>query len=140
MPVEQIRLSQAAKDQLVRLKRRTRIKNWNTLCRWALCRSLAEPSKPSPVKIPADSSVEMTWRIFGGTHHRVYWALIRQRCKEDGFDLTDDVCAEQFRLHLHRGVAYLAGDKTIRNIEDLVKLGSRQMLDSDLGTKSANSN
>ena len=54
MPLEQIRLSQAAKEQLLRLKRRTGIKNWNVLCRWGLCRSLAEPTPPSPVTIPAD--------------------------------------------------------------------------------------
>ncbi len=131
MPVEQIKLSQTAKDQLVKLKRRTRIKNWNTLCRWALCRSLAEPTKPSPVKIPADSSVEMTWKVFGGTHHQIYWALVRQRCKEDDFELTEDILAEQFRLHLHRGIAYLAGDKTIKTIEDLIQRGVEPRVDSE---------
>ena len=47
-PVERVRLSQTAKDQLTKLKRQTRIDRWNVLCRWALCRSLAEPSPPLP--------------------------------------------------------------------------------------------
>ena len=47
-PVERVRLSKSAEDQLNKLKRSTKIKQWNILCRWALCRSLAEPSIPSP--------------------------------------------------------------------------------------------
>lgn len=46
MAVEHVRVSQQAKDHLVRLKRITGIKNWNVLCRWALCVSLAEESTP----------------------------------------------------------------------------------------------
>ncbi len=121
MPIEQIKLSQTAKEQLVKLKRRTRIKNWNTLCRWALCRSLEEPTSPSPVNIPADSSVEMDWKTFGGEHRDIYWSLVRQRCNKDGLELTEKILVDQFRLHLHRGVAYLAGDKAIKNIDDLIK-------------------
>ena len=84
MSLETIRLSEQAKDQLTRVKRNTRIKNWNVLCRWALCMSLAEETKPNPSKISADSSVEMTWKVFGGADADVYLALIKQRCHEDG--------------------------------------------------------
>jgi DNA sulfur modification protein DndE len=73
----------------------------------------------------------MTWKVFGGTHHPIYWALVRQRCKEDGFELTEDILAEQFRLHLHRGIAYLAGDKTIKTIEDLIQRGVEPRVDSE---------
>ena len=120
MPIEQIKLSQAGKEQLVKLKRKTKIKNWNILCRWAFCRSLADKTKPSPQQIPADSSVEMTWRVFAGTHHHIYWALLRERCHSDGLELTEEVLATQFRLHLHRGIAHLAGDPSLDSIEDLV--------------------
>jgi DNA sulfur modification protein DndE len=122
MSIEQIRLSQAAKEQLVRLKRRTGIKNWNALCRWGFCRSLAEPSKPSPVPIPSDSSVEMTWKTFAGPHAMVYMTLLKGRCHKDGVELTDELLNQQFRLHLHRGIAYLAGDKSLRQIEDLAQV------------------
>ena len=64
--IERFKLSKSAKDQLSKLKRYTKIDQWNILCRWAFCRSLAEPTQPSPVPIPADSNVEMTWRVFGG--------------------------------------------------------------------------
>ena len=124
MPLENIKLSERAKDQLIKLKRLTGIQHWNVLCRWALCSSLADSSIPSPVKIPADSSVEMDWKVFGGAYDELYMALLRQRCQRDGLGISDDVLTTQFRLHLHRGIAYLAADKRIKGIGDLVKRAS----------------
>jgi DNA sulfur modification protein DndE len=120
MAIEHIRVSQQAREQLIRLKRNTGIDQWNVLCRWALCASLAEESPPPASRIPADSNVEMSWRVFGGKHADLYLALIRQRCKKDGLGTDDDTVAAQFRLHLHRGIAYLAGDKKLRGIGALV--------------------
>lgn len=122
MTLDTIHLSQRAKEQLVSLKSKTGIQNWNILCRWAFCLSLAEPTKPSPAKIPSDSNVEMTWKVFGGKHEDVYLALLKQRCQEDFHDTSDVLLAEQFRLHLHRGIGYLFGSKNIKNIEDLFSL------------------
>jgi DNA sulfur modification protein DndE len=121
MPLEHIKLSEKAKDQLVKLKRVTGIQHWNVLCRWAFCTSLAEPTIPSPTKIPADSSVEMTWKVFGGAYEEVYFALLRERCAHDGLGTSEDVLAVQFRLHLHRGIGYLAADKRLRSIAELVQ-------------------
>jgi DNA sulfur modification protein DndE len=121
MPLENIRLSRQARDQLVTLKRRTGISQWNTLCRWAFCRSLAEPAPPPRAKHPADSNVEMTWRTFAGQHGDLYWALLRQRCHADRLPLDEDTLAQQFRLHLHRGIGYLVGDKGMRDITDLLQ-------------------
>lgn len=122
MFVKQIRLSSQARDQLIRLKTRTGIQNWNVLCRWALCVSLKEPTPPTPVEIPADSNVEMTWETFGGDNHELYAALVRERCVQDGLEPDDKVAAEQFRLHLHRGISYLATPNKIKNIAELVAL------------------
>lgn len=118
IPIEHIRLSKQAREQLIRLKRYTGIEHWNVLCRWAFCRSLAEPSVPPPAKIPADSNVEMSWRVFGGRHHEVYLALLKERCLCDGLGTEDDVLASQFRLHLHRGIAYLSSDRRLRDSID----------------------
>lgn len=120
--VEHIRLSQKAKDQLIQLKRKTGIGHWNVLCRWAFCLSLSEASAPPPAKIPSDSNVEMSWKVFGGRYADVYTALLKERCASDGLDSSPEVLAQQFRLHLHRGIAYLAGDKRLRGIEDLISL------------------
>lgn len=123
MAIKQIRLSSQAKDQLVRLKSRTGIGQWNILCRWAFCISLAEETTPTPVDIPADSNVEMTWHVFGGEHQEIYYNLLLERCRLDGVDVADDsMVNRQFRLHLHRGIGYLATPNKIRSAADLVEL------------------
>lgn len=115
MAIEHIRVSKQAREQLIRLKRYTGIEHWNVLCRWAFCRSLAEPSIPPPARIPADSNVEMSWKVFGGRHQELYMALLKERCLRDGFGVEDEALAVQFRLHLHRGIAYLASDRQMRD-------------------------
>lgn len=122
MIIKQIKLSQQAKEQLIRLKGRTGIQNWNVLCRWAFCLSLSEPSCPTDIDIPADSNVEMSWHVFGGEHHEIYEALIKQRCIDDGLGDDPAVLAKYFRLHLHRGIAYLSATNYIKSISDLLKL------------------
>ena len=122
MAIEHIRLAQTARDQLVTLKRRTGIAHWNVLCRWALCRSLAEPAPPPAVKLILDSSVEMTWRVFAGDQGDVLWALVRFRCHIDGLDLDEETLANQFRLHLHRGIGYLVGDPRVTNVTGLASV------------------
>lgn len=121
-PIDRIRLSQTAKDQLTKLKRIAKIDQWNILCRWAFCRSLAEPTIPSPVPIPADSNVEMTWRVFGGEMSDILLIALKQRCYNDGLATDEETLATQFRLHLHRGIGYLAGDPNIKKIEDLISV------------------
>lgn len=122
MAIEHIRLSQQGREQLIRLKRATGIEHWNELCRWAFCRSLADSSVPAPAKIPADSNVEMSWRVFGGRHSDIYMALIKARCLKDHGRADDELVATQFRLHLHRGIGYLSNDRSIRSIADLGRL------------------
>lgn len=122
MAIEHIRLSQQAKEQLIKLKRVTGIEHWNVLCRWSLCVSLAEQSVPPQAKIPADSNVEMSWKVFGGRYADLYIALVRERCVRDGLGVDAETVAQQFRLHLHRGISYLAGNKDLRKIDDLVAL------------------
>lgn len=121
-PVDRIRLSQTAKDQLTKLKRQTKIEHWNILCRWAFCRSLAESTIPSPVPIPADSNVEMTWRVFGGEMSDILLLALKQRCFQDGLGTDSETLATQFRLHLHRGIGYLAGDSNLKTIDELIQL------------------
>ena len=122
--LDTIKLSQQAKDQLVKLKRVTGITQWNVLCRWGFCLSLSEPGVPPVVRIPADSNVEMTWRVFGGRHADIYAALLKMRMARDGLPVDSDTVAQQFRLHLHRGISYLAGDRSLKRIDDLIALAA----------------
>lgn len=126
-PIKQVRLSKAAEEQLNKLKRSTKIKQWNILCRWALCRSLAEKSVPSPVPIQTDSSVTIAWDTFGGEIADVLLIALKQRCDRDKLDTDDATIRKQFTLHLHRGIGYLAGDTDLNEIEDLVKIAIASM-------------
>ena len=123
--VDVVRVDERAKSQLTTLKRRTGIKNWNVLCRWALCASLAEESAPAEQYIGTMSNVEMSWSTFGGASADLYAALVLARCEADGIQQTVDAVAKQFRLHLHRGITYLIGDKKTKSLSGLVSLAVR---------------
>jgi DNA sulfur modification protein DndE len=120
--LKQIHLSAQAKEQLIRLKTRTGITQWNILCRWAFCLSLRQSTPPTPLDSPADSNVEMSWQVFGGETQELYLALLKERCVRDGLATSDEVLHRQFRLHLHRGISYLATPHAIRSIADLARL------------------
>ena len=117
-----IRISLAAKNQLIKLKRLTGITHWNELCRWAFCRSLSESLPPPDVKISGDSNVEMTWRVFAGNESEIYLALLKKRCRDEGKPTDEDSLAEQLRLHIHRGIGYLASDRKVDSIEGLLRI------------------
>ena len=119
--IKTIKLSQNSKDTLIKVKRITKISNWNTLCRWAFCLSLKESTPPPPVDVVTDSNVEMSWETFGGRYADVFWLLLIQRCKRDNLPLDDDALAHQFKLHLQRGIGYLASLK-YNNVFELLKL------------------
>ncbi|MEZ5952185.1 MAG: DNA sulfur modification protein DndE [Planctomycetaceae bacterium] len=127
MKIRQFTLSSQAKEQLIRLKARTGIDTWNTLCRWGFCLSLREESPPTPVDIPSDSNVELTWQVFGGEHAELYMALLIERMIKDKIEITDKDLSRQFRLHLHRGIGYLATPGFIRNISSLAGLATGEV-------------
>ena len=131
MSLETVRVSKQGRDQLMTLKRRTGIGQWNILCRWALCVSLAEPTPPRHQQTGGESPVEMTWRTFAGQHEDVYLALIKQRCHEDGLDADPKTLEQQLRLHIHRGIAYLAGDPEVTSIAGLVRKATQSGATAD---------
>lgn len=120
--IETVRLSEKAKTQLSTLKRKTGIQNWNVLCRWGFCLSLAEKSVPPEETIPSDSSVEMTWKTFTGGREEIYWGLLLVRAKRDGIRLEREALGKYFRLHLHRGISYLNGSPSLRTIDNFARL------------------
>jgi DNA sulfur modification protein DndE len=122
--IENVRVSEKAKIQLITLKRRTGVQNWNVLCRWALCASLKEKSEPPREDLGADSSIEMTWKTFAGGQEQVYLALIQQRAVAAGVLLEKAPLYQYFRLHLHRGISYLVSNPRLQSIEDLVRLAA----------------
>lgn len=120
--IETVRVSEKAKIQLITLKRRTGIQNWNILCRWALCISLGEKSEPPNEDIPSDSSIEMTWKTFTGGEEDLYLALIQIRASNAGIKIEKEKINKYFRLHLHRGISYIVSNPKMNKIEDLIRL------------------
>lgn len=126
MIVKQVRLSEKSKEKLSRLKGKTGIKNWNILCRWALCYSLSEKTIPTDVEIPMDSNLEMSWYTFGGEYSELYDALMKAWCIEMGLDTDNDTLAKYFHLNLERGIAHLSGTGFIKSLEDLLELAVKE--------------
>ena len=119
--IENVRISEKAKNQLITLKRRTGIQNWNVLCRWAYCLSLKEKSPPPPENIATDSSVEMSWKTFAGSDENLYINLLIHRARKEGVKIDKINLNNYFKLHLHRGISYLNGAPT-DSIESYLKL------------------
>ena len=125
MIVKQIRISSQDKERLMRLKRKTGIQNWNILCRWALCCSLREKSVPIDVPAGEESNVEISWLTFGGENYKIYEALIKARCIQDGLGTDEETLAKYFNLHLSRGISYLSSTNYILSLEDLLMLAKK---------------
>jgi DNA sulfur modification protein DndE len=47
---------------------------------------------------------------------------LTQRCHQDGLNTDPQTLATQLRLHLHRGIGYLAGDPLLKRLQDLCHL------------------
>ena len=122
MSIKQFRLSAQARNQLIRLKTRTGITQWNILCRWAFCLSLRQPTPPTPIEIPQRQQRRIDVAGFWGRGSRAVLDAAQGRCEHEGLGTSDDVLLRQFRLHLHRGINHLATPQAIRSIEDLVRL------------------
>ena len=120
--IDTVRISEKGKHQLISLKRRTGIGNWNTLCRWAFCLSLSEKTEPPQENIQDYSSIEMTWKTFGGVYEDVYLALLVNRAKKAGVNLDKHAVNQYFKLHVHRGISYLTGNPNLKSISNLIEL------------------
>lgn len=126
MIIKQVRLSQQAKDHLSRLKGKTGIKNWNVLCRWALCYSLSEKTIPTDIPIIADSNLEMSWYTFGSDYYEIYEAIVKAWCVQMSLPTDDESVCKYFRLNLERGIAHLCGTGFIKDIDDLAILSIKE--------------
>jgi DNA sulfur modification protein DndE len=124
MIIDVVRVSEKAKNQLLTLKKRTGIHQWNVLCRWALLASLAERAIPPHEEIVTDSNVEMSWKTFSGTLDDAITAVVRQRAHEDR--VADDQLPQFFKIHLHRGISYLLnGAQDLRGLISMTSIADK---------------
>lgn len=108
--IDIIRLSEKQKQQLITLKRKTGIENWNVLCRWALCKSLADPAVPPKEDIPSDSNIEMTWRTFAGEQHEIYKAICIMAFKKQNIQSS---LLLFLKCHISRGLSYILKENNL---------------------------
>jgi len=122
--MERIKLSAAARNQLVTLKRRTGIEHNNALCRHALCISLANPSIPPDEYFSFSGGLEIDWRTLTGGQEALYTNLLVVRLLSDSQRVTDEAVRQTFLLHVHRGLSYLVSSRE----EDLLRYLSQSIL------------
>lgn len=107
--IDRIRLTAAAKIQLSTLKRKTGIEHYNSICRHALCLSLANSSMPPEEDFNFNGGVEIDWRVFAGGYDELYMNLILRRAQKDGMSTDLEALKKICTCHLHRGLSYLVG-------------------------------
>jgi DNA sulfur modification protein DndE len=115
-PVQNIRVSQKGKEALQRLKNRTGIENWNVLCRWAICTSLAMDTAPKPWTPQEESNIEMDWKTFAGEQSSIITALIYQSAEKNRENNPENISGF-FRSHLERGINSL---QNVRKLSDFI--------------------
>ncbi|WP_082781463.1 DNA sulfur modification protein DndE [Pseudomonas azotoformans] len=120
--IDRIRLTAAAKIQLSTLKRKTGMEHYNSICRHALCLSLAEASVPPDEEFSFNGGVEIDWRVFTGGHENLYLNLLLYRLQQDGCIANSESLKKVCISHLHRGLSYLAGKDDEYLAESVKKL------------------
>ena len=90
----------------------------------AFCLSLAEPSIPDPQRFPEEDREFNRYTLLG-EYDALFVALLRERCRGDGVDLSR--MADYFRAHMNRGIALLQGRvKSLADIAELVKAAAAE--------------
>lgn len=126
MQIRSLQVSAQGLDRLSLLKRHTGITKNNVLCRWAFCVSLKTPKKPNIEALDYDSGGkgEIAWETFAGGYGSVYLSLLKQRCIDDGIEISPEALKQQLTQHVHRGLGYLVGNRQIQSIEGLIELAT----------------
>ena len=108
------------KGILGRIKAKTGIQNWNTICRWGFCHSLKQNTLPRLIDEKFDG-VEMTYETFSGKYSDIYLALLINNLKAHNIPINSTNLNRYLRAHVNRGVNILYSFK-IKNIANLFKL------------------
>lgn len=103
--IDRIRLTATAKNQLIVLKRRTGIQHYNSLCRHALCISLANSSPMPDEELNFGGGLEIEWRVIAGDLSDLFIDLIKLNLNQTSSN--HDSIKASATTHIHRGISYL---------------------------------
>lgn len=116
-PVDHVRISAKDKEILLRIKKRTGLEHWNEICRFAYCRSLANPAIPTMKLSNSNTAIDIEWKTFAGQYHKELASLTMIRASKDSIDVNNrETISLYFRAHLQRGITSM---QNIRNLSEL---------------------
>ncbi|GFM51889.1 hypothetical protein PSCICE_31560 [Pseudomonas cichorii] len=107
--IERVRLTAAAKNQLSTLKRRYGIEHYNTICRYALCLSLATPGHLIQEDLVFSGGLEIDWKTLTGGNEELYFNLVQAWVGLNSPASGEEDIRGILTLHLHRGLSFLSG-------------------------------
>ena len=106
--IDRVKLTAAAKQQLITLKRRTGIEHYNTICRHALVVSLNNPATAPIENLQFANGLEIDWEVFAGGYGDTYLNLLIARSQQESMASGSAEVRQLLTSHLHRGLSYLA--------------------------------
>jgi DNA sulfur modification protein DndE len=109
--IDRIRLTAAARHQLIALKRKTNIEHYNVLCRHAFCLSIANPSIPPLEDFNFAGGIDIDWRVFTGGHEALYLNILLLRLHHDSISTDETSTRHMLAQHVHRGLSYMSSRK-----------------------------
>ena len=113
--INTVTLNQASKNKMAIIKRYTGIENWNIICRWAFCISMADKTVPPQIDRKGEVAVEMSWKVFFWRIKRNFYGNAKKRCIDDGIELSDKNLNQQLWLHLDRGIGHIFANKQFKD-------------------------
>lgn len=116
MKLTKLRLTQEASNRLRILAGKTGLTP-NLLCRVGFCLSLSEQPVPNPNDY-AEEDREFNRYTLLGEYDELFVALLRERCRRDGVDLSK--LSDYFRAHINRGIILLQA--RVRSLIDVAQL------------------
>lgn len=119
--IDRLRLTAAAKIQLITLKRKTGISHYNGLCRHALCLSLTNPSQPPEENYNFNGGIDIDWRTLTGNNEELYSNLLLIRLISEGKEVNAESVKLMLTQHVHRGLSYLLSSKEDDLLIDMAK-------------------
>lgn len=102
--MDTVRLSKDQRNKLLKIRKNTGLRNWNVICRWALCYSLKEDSEPITYIKGGKTGIEMDWDTFTGKDAKVVYDTLLSYLGE-----------EKFYDHIQRGIG-LIQKKSLENL------------------------
>jgi len=103
--IDRVKLTAAAKNQLITIKRRTGINHYNSICRHALCISLAATSELVIEKLNFSDGLEIDWSILTSGYGELYINIVRSSLPETA--INDDQLKDIITSHIHRGLSFI---------------------------------